>query len=975
MSIMGAIVGGVKLGPAAITHDRVSQMLTLSLGSSGLAQGAKSLVYVEFSAVIRDDTNPASYDTGGHGIFLSPNTVPPPDSPDSPIASPDEVASSLWRLKTGQRRQATGQSLLAPWREALKAARADGSLLMIATQFEQSDARGCFPSFDEPAYKAYFEARIEVPLEGRGKRVAVPPLTVLFNTAEAEPALIDYQRGIKVFRFRRTMNPLPTYLIALAVGNFDFIQRTSRGIRYRVYTPPGYAAWAALAMNATVHAVEFFGDRYGFDYSRMNSKLDSISVGGIDMDAMENQGLCTYAPPMLLLNPNASALPPTPISSWGRYGQAHLITLVTSHEILHMWFGDTVTMRDWDQEYLNEGFARAMQYYAADDLIPEWDFYSRTGRSTATTNSWLRFTYEVAQGLDSTGTAPAIVYPLPGGGDQPPFPKQQLKMEEGLMQDPSKAPLFSKIFYEKGAAVNRMVATHVGWDHWDEALGAHLNAHQWQNPTVEDLMRSLAPAFASVGSPPAMESMLPWLRQPGYPVITLSLESTATATLLHASQLPISRYLPSASEPSIWWIPLRVSVAGSKSFVFEFNSSRAVMDISNKFSAPPDSHTGEHKAAASLIVGDPAFWGMFIVRYKQSAQWESRITGVASSLETKPDYARALCKQIFLLVTMSHEPVSLLTKMIESLAQKLGANPVIGGYKGTGDFYTMILEQAEKLIVMLSYVDNAASGDFVTAMRSLVGPLAERLGFESTDTPPPTAVSSSASSVPWPEKEDAGVELRGRTALRPVALLNAVAYGNPATVKAALVRFRARVAGGGVKSSTDQSSERAVYLAGMRYGLQNDTVALQKLVFSTSPANPDFNNMLFGLLAGATSENLGCGIGLDAIHSTILNDKAAIVKAFSIMLQYAPPSCRARVWEPLSTTALKLWAEIGADATKTITEALSLLTTVDGLANATSLLATQNASVMPAGTAHSILTQVKINIDIVATNGGSNNFN
>jgi aminopeptidase N len=64
---------------------------------------------------------------------------------------------------------------------------------------------------------------------------------------------------------------------------------------------------------------------------------------------------------MLLLNPNSSASPPEPLGNAGRLAQAQLIVFVVQHEILHQWFGDTVTMRDWVQEYLNEGFARLMQ--------------------------------------------------------------------------------------------------------------------------------------------------------------------------------------------------------------------------------------------------------------------------------------------------------------------------------------------------------------------------------------------------------------------------------------------------------------------------------------------------------------------------------------------------------------------------------------------------------------------------------------
>lgn len=134
-------------------------------------------------------------------------------------------------------------------------------------------------------YKATFVAAIEVPN-------VQPPLKVFFNTAvnAAKATAAKASVGNKVFHFDVTKNPLPTYLVAVAVGHFDQVKRTSRGIDYSIITPPGYAAYAELGLNASIHAVEYFGDRFGVPYSSMNTKLDSISVAGIDMDAMENQG-------------------------------------------------------------------------------------------------------------------------------------------------------------------------------------------------------------------------------------------------------------------------------------------------------------------------------------------------------------------------------------------------------------------------------------------------------------------------------------------------------------------------------------------------------------------------------------------------------------------------------------------------------------------------------------------------------------
>ena len=136
---------------------------------------------------------------------------------------------------------------------------------------------------------------------------------------------------------------------------------------------------------------------------------------------------------------------------------------------------------------------------------------------------FFQFSYEVAMAADMAGTAPAIVYPIRGGGDVPAFPPTMNRGADlganDLLStlDPTKAPLFSRIFYEKGASVNRMVATMLGFDQWFASLATELKRHTWQNPTVEDMMRSLDGAFIAMGAgATAVDAMLPWLRRPGY---------------------------------------------------------------------------------------------------------------------------------------------------------------------------------------------------------------------------------------------------------------------------------------------------------------------------------------------------------------------------------------------------------------------------------------------------------------------------
>eukprot|EP00041_Stephanoeca_diplocostata_P021610 m.505868 g.505868 ORF g.505868 m.505868 type:complete len:1036 (+) comp21866_c0_seq1:194-3301(+) len=921
-----------------------NQILMLTLPAS-LTVGDKHELLFDYEAFLIDDTIPNT--DNAHGPFLSPNTVPPPSS----VAEDTDIDESMsaveaftrWRLKRSQRNRKKDSSA---WKAALRHARRNGDELMIATQFEEIDARNMFPSFDEPAYKATFSVAITIPSH----------LQAFANTPLVVEQPID--QGLTKHSFECTKHPLPTYLVAVAVGHFDTLARKSRGVQYRIITPPGYSSWAELSLNASIHAAEFFGDRFALPYSAMNDKMDSISVGGIDMDAMENQGLLTYAPQMLLLNPNASELPPAPCGSWGRYAQAQLIVLVTTHEILHQWFGDTVTMRDWAQEYLNEGFARLMQSYGADNLVPEWDMLCLSGHTKGGINAFYQFSYEVAMTSDAPGTAPAIVYPLPGGGDIPAFPPPSNKQN-------ASSPIFGHMFYEKGASVNRMVALHIGWDAWDRALAIELGSHLWQNPTVEDLMRALDAPFKNTGSPPAMDAMLPWLQRPGFPVITLATEGTT----LTATQTPMSKYL-GVADP--WWIPLNVQVTTIQNATSVLSLDFSTSNVSTRL-----------EDDVGTVVGDPAFWGFFIVRYADDAAWDARIDhAVMDHRSGRPDYTREFMFHVTLLVTMAHDGAELLTKAVTALTPVLASNPRIGGFEGEGAMYTMLLQRVTPIVSVLrrcgSGCDTVSDG-LVKAMRALAGALAARLSDPSSNamattmaTVPHQSANGERVRLPWPSGEDSGLEARDRKALRPIAMFNAVEYGDAAAITRSLTSFRN--APGGVLPPGLLA--RAAYSATASHGspadMQHLNATLHKLLqdnntlpvqASTAAVLPD---IIFGVTTSAGDAD-ACTSALEvlSVARPKIGDAQAMA-AYGDMLTYAP-ACAETVATAAISLAEAMWQTDGSAATGSIAAVLGQFNNAHQLQATSELLEKHSADVTVAEAAM-ITTDIRINMDMIAKN-------
>jgi aminopeptidase N len=221
-----------------------------------------------------------------------------------------------------------------------------GNKRMLASQFEPADARRMFPCWDEPAFKATFALTVTVPRT----------LTAVSNmpVAHEEPVTPE----LKQVAFAPTPK-MSSYLVVLAVGEFERLTAQADGVAVSVVTTSGKREQGRFALDSAVNLLRYFNDYFAVKYPL--PKLDLIALPGGFGGAMENWGGITFFESGLLFD--AAANPAS--ARRGIFG-------LLAHEMAHQWFGNLVTMGWWDNIWLNEGFASWMQAKATERFYPQW---------------------------------------------------------------------------------------------------------------------------------------------------------------------------------------------------------------------------------------------------------------------------------------------------------------------------------------------------------------------------------------------------------------------------------------------------------------------------------------------------------------------------------------------------------------------------------------------------------------------------
>jgi puromycin-sensitive aminopeptidase len=362
---------------------------------------------------------------------------------------------------------------------------------VAVTQFEAADARRVFPCFDEPDFKAVWALTLEAPAG----------MALLSNGAIA-----GKREGGDRQRITFQETPLlPTYLVALACGKLVAQDaQTVRGVPVRTWSVPEKASLTAFGQEVALEALPRLEDYFGLPYAF--GKLDQVGVPEFEAGAMENAGLVTFREAALLLDPSTASM-----------AVKKRIAEVVTHELAHQWFGNWVTMRWWDDLWLNEAFATWMSFKIVDAWRPDWrvwlDFDS--GKAAALHLDALRSTHPI----------------------------------QAEVRNPDEmAESFDLITYEKGGAVLRMIENYLGEGPFREGIRLYMRRHGQANAVAADLWGALAEASKQ----PVVELATAWIGQGGHPLI----EVKRSGRKVHLAQRRFFSEPGVADALDLWPVPL-----------------------------------------------------------------------------------------------------------------------------------------------------------------------------------------------------------------------------------------------------------------------------------------------------------------------------------------------------------------------------------------------------------------------------------
>lgn len=415
---------------------------------------------------------------------------------------------------------------------------------LATTQFEARDARRAFPCIDHPSFKATFDVSMVIDKN----------LTAISNTLQKDHLDAANITEAVIFRaWRRDKNSkklvvfertplMSTYLLYLGVGEFEFLEdmytsevngkykNTSEVKKLRVVTTSGKSQYGKFALECAKKSLEYFENYFAFPFPL--KKLDLIAIPESASGAMENWGAMTFRENALLYYPEKS-------SKVTRQRIAEVI----AHEIAHQWFGNLVTMKWWDDLWLNESFATYMANKALDHYWPEWSVWDQ----------YLTDTVFEGMALDSLKSSHPI--------------KVEVKKISEIDE------LFDEIAYDKGGSLLRMLNLFMGEGIFKKGLRKYIQQYKYANAQATDLWNSLE----KNSEKPVRKLMKTFVQQVGFPEVEIELKNNNLT-------LKQSRFLfdeTAKSPKQEWIIPYHLDDGRHRNGLYIFDQERENFEIKN----------------------------------------------------------------------------------------------------------------------------------------------------------------------------------------------------------------------------------------------------------------------------------------------------------------------------------------------------------------------------------------------------------
>ena len=530
---------------------------------------------------------------------------------------------------------------------------------MATTQFEAADARRAFPCWDRPDAKATFEISIAVSDRRHTAISNMPVDHITYGGATAvrgdgkggrREGRGGQGKGKRTFHFGVTP-PMSTYLVYMGVGEFSYAtdrsdDAGSDGTVVRVITTKGVTRRVTrFALDCARQLLKLYESYFGIRYPL--PKLDLLAIPDFAAGAMENWGAITFRDSLLLYDPRESST-----------RTKQLVAEVISHELAHQWFGNLVTMKWWNDLWLNESFATFMATKLLDELHPEWELPMQ----------FLTDSMRPGMALDSLRSTHPINVPV---------------------RSPSQIrEIFDSISYDKGGCVLRMLEAYVGRDSFRRGLADYLTRFKYGSAEGRDLWMCIERATS--GRKPVSKVMGSWLNKPGFPMVSLELRTGngdgdgdgdrgggAATKERRGFELLVrqERFLLLAGgsyrspsrlgrQSSPWPVPLLTRPSDSRSISTHLFSTESLAVAVPSFATRKRQSASTTPAPAHTIIANPGRSGFYRVRYDDAMM--DRMMALAESGLLDASDLWALENDLFAMCVSGRARTGLYLKLLDA---------------------------------------------------------------------------------------------------------------------------------------------------------------------------------------------------------------------------------------------------------------------------------------------------------------------